>query len=366
MTIGFSVGLTQEDIDENTSSLFDLDGDTGVRTEVSVGSDEDTIVILVEGTEVAVFHDDHLILDFKDKGFASFGGAPGNERCAFTTINSTGLDWCNQQVGDMGSAFYTMRKSLGTIDNPLPLTDGIRIGGIGAIGFDGTTIDNADQGTGYVGGELTATAVGDQNAGNGGMSWSLSVTPLDEKDRILTQSWLDNGDVQLHTYPDSRDDGPSPTARHLFVGPTGIVQSGANLFLSDGPTDRLNDSTTFQGVLAVLMPDVYPAGLYEIIVSGEVSIDVTNTDYEGRIFQDGNRLGQTVRWEGKDAAGAGIAVDGDNSGTDQRRPLYMRRLVTLTGDEGVNGFFYNHAPTANGPEATIFDAIMTVEFRGPA
>jgi len=67
--------------------------------------------------------------------------------------------------------------------------------------------------------------------------------------------------------------------------------------------------------------------------------------------------------EHKDAAGAGTTVDGDNSGTDQKMPLVMRRVVTLAAGN-TDDFSYGHRPSANNVEVGTFDPVLTLEYIG--
>ena len=137
------------------------------------------------------------------------------------------------------------------------------------------------------------------------------------------------------------------------------------IYVSDSPIDTLNNVNTFETIATVSLSGNNPAGVYELIVSGEYSIDATNSDYEGLLRQEpATILGQTLRTEGKDAAGTGLAVDGDNSGTDQRKVLYMRRFVELPLNSTLE-FTYRHRPTVNGVEASVFDLILSLEFKRP-
>lgn len=96
----------------------------------------------------------------------------GRDGCSLLTIDNTGLDWCNYQIGDAGSAFQTLKRAFGTIETPLPLTEGTKIGGIGFIGFDNTNTN-----PGYVGAEISSFVTEDQTATNGGTELRFSVTP---------------------------------------------------------------------------------------------------------------------------------------------------------------------------------------------
>jgi len=115
----------------------------------------------------------------------------GVDGCSLLTIDDTGLDWCNYQIGNSGSAFQTLKKSLGTIATPLALPSGTKVGGIGFIGFDEATFN-----PGYVNTEIATVVTEDQNATSGGAELQFKVTtngtksPLTalyiEQDGVLT------------------------------------------------------------------------------------------------------------------------------------------------------------------------------------
>jgi len=386
MSLGFSVGFDEEELAANTISLLDQDRDTGVIVESVPGADEDRIDFVIRGEVIAsifngqitIFNDtagtapnitirdnESILFNFRNEAIAHMGGIEnGFRQCIFGTVDQTGLDWCNHQVGDAGSAFYTMKKSLGTIANPTALTDGTKIGGIGAIANDGTNLFEAAQGAGYVGGELASIARGNQTAANGGMEWHISVTPEGTKDRVIGQTWLPSGDVQFNQYPNSRDDGATPTGKVAYLGPGGELRFGnPRIIVVDAADDRIHDSNaTFETVATVTAPGG-PAGRYMLTITGEYSADITNTDYEGQLTQNGTQLGERVKVEPKDAAGAGTTVDGDNSGTDQKMPLVMRRVVTLAAGN-TDDFSYGHRPSANNVEVGTFDPVLTLEYIG--
>lgn len=95
----------------------------------------------------------------------------GRDGCSVLTIDDTGLDWCNYQVGNSGSAFQTLKKSNGTVALPTALLSGNKIGGIGFIGEDEATSN-----PGYVGAEIASFVTEDQNATSGGAELRFLVT----------------------------------------------------------------------------------------------------------------------------------------------------------------------------------------------
>ena len=353
---GSSTGITEEDvadfISQEVSGLFDRDGDTGVRTESEPGTDEDVLQFVINGIVVAEF--------FPSAGTINFGNKPGSI-CVFETNDDSGRDWCNHQVGNLGSAFSILKKSLGTIANPLPLTDGEKIGGRAFQAFNGTNNE-------YISAELAAFTVGNQNATEGGAEVRMSITEDGTDFRFTSQIWLDDGDIEFGDYPQSRDDGWTDRAHHGRDAQGGMDQSRilvpGQVVAFVGPEDDLNDTTDFEQVLSISMPGDLPAGRYEIEAKALVSIDATNSDYESRLVRGSVQLGKEWRREGKDAAGVGTAVDGDNSGTDQSPSMNLSKVEVLPANS-TETYSYEHRATANNVEATCFDLNLRIVYLGP-
>ena len=353
---GSSTGITEEDVADflanEVSGLFDRDGDTGFRTESEPGADEDLFQFVIDGVVVAEF--------FPSAGTINFGNKPGSI-CVFETNDDSGRDWCNHQVGNLGSAFSILKKSLGTIANPLPLTDGQKIGGRAFQAFNGTNNE-------YISAELSAFAVGNQNATEGGVEVRMSVTQDGTNTPIISQVWLDDGDIEFGDYPQSRDDGWTDRAYHGRDAQGGMDQSRVlvpgQIVALVGPEDDLNDTTTFEQVLSISMPGNLPAGRYEVEAKALVSIDATGADYESRLSRDTVQIGPTFRREGKDAGGGGTAVDGDNSGTDQRPAMWLGKIEPLPANS-TQTYNYQHRSSVNAVEATCFDLTLRIVYIGP-
>ena len=139
--------------------------------------------------------------------------------CSVATIDDRGYDWCNWQIGNNGSAFTSSKKSLGTKANPTPLTAGTKIGGWGFVGDDGVTPSQGSPG--YVGAEVSAFAIGDQNATNGGTRLQVDVTPENTKSRTTILTTDTQGRFVLPTISTS---GEAQAA--LYVDPQGVLQQG--------------------------------------------------------------------------------------------------------------------------------------------
>lgn len=82
-----------------------------------------------------------------DSGVLTINTAP-ETFSLFHTVDDGGRDWVNEQIGTLGSAFFSFRRALGTIASRLALTSGTKIAGFSASGFNGTDygIGNAEIG----------------------------------------------------------------------------------------------------------------------------------------------------------------------------------------------------------------------------
>ena len=136
-----------------------------------------------------------------------------NTGCSIRTVDDTGLDWCNEQYGNSGSAFTILKKALGTIASPVALGVGDKIGGWGFIAFD-----NATSNPGYVGTEISSFSTDAQDAANGGTDLRMSVTPSGTKSPLTIFSTENNGDIVFNQYPDTRDDGATDKALYTTAG----------------------------------------------------------------------------------------------------------------------------------------------------
>lgn len=150
----------------------------------------------------------------------AFGGAADeilflSDGCVAEFIDTTGLDFCNTQIGpSAGSAFYIAKRALGTIDTPLPVTDQLKIGGYSFLAFDGVT-----SGPGYVGAEISSTAQGDQNGTNGGANLWFSVTEQGTKIETLALEIEDDGTLSVAAQTDYElkvlDDDDIPNKKYV-------------------------------------------------------------------------------------------------------------------------------------------------------
>ena len=145
--------------------------------------------------------------------------------CVLQTINELGQDWCNWQIGNSGSAFTIAKRSFGTLETPLPLTDGVKIGGFAFIGEDGEPLPTGPAGSpGYVGAELAGITFGTQTATNGGTGIMISVTAENEKSRQSVLGTDSETNIILPNYPNTRNDA-TPAINFLHTDPTGKLIS---------------------------------------------------------------------------------------------------------------------------------------------
>ena len=203
--------------------------------------------------------------------------------CSVATIDDRGYDWCNWQIGNNGSAFTSSKKSLGTKANPTPITAGTKIGGWGFVGDDGVTPSQGSPG--YVGAEVSAFALGDQNSTNGGTRLQVDVTPENTKSRTTILTTDDQGRFVLPTISTS---GEAQTA--LYVDPQGILQQGT---IPAGATvldenDLASESTT-QAPSQSSVKTYIDNKLYRAIQIN-ISAAQNGTDYDVSFINDGEAV----------------------------------------------------------------------------
>ena len=284
--------------------------------------------------------------------------APAGDESGFGYVDSTGLNFTNTQIGTIGTAFISNQRARGTIDAPEDLQDG---DGVGWYMFS-AMINN---GTFFQAVSGINASVNINDDGDISSVLNFGVKRASDQNPTTAGAFLDNHDFQLTAYPSTRDDGISPTGKYLYVDAQGILRFGViSVYVVDTPDDDINQTDAFEQIAQVDAPGNGPAGWYELIISGEYSIDAVSADYEGEVRQGTTVLGRTVRTEGKDAGGGGIATDGDNSGTDQRKPLYIRRLLQLP-ENSTASFNYRHRSSNDGVEASTFDIVFSLEFKRP-
>ena len=139
--------------------------------------------------------------------------------CIFRTIDDSGADWCNEQIGTNGSAFMILKKALGTIASPTAVTNGTKIGGFAFVGEDEFTT-----GVGYVGAEVASFAIQDHSETIGASRLELSATGTGSKTREVFLQSNNNAEPNLPQFLNSRNDGSTENA--LYTDQFGNLQHG--------------------------------------------------------------------------------------------------------------------------------------------
>lgn len=215
--------------------------------------------------------------------------------CFIDFIDDSGLDFCVEQVGGSGSAFYIAKKSLGTIASPTAVLDGTKVGGYSFLAYDGGATSNP----GYVGAQMAGRAVGDQTALNGGMRMVFEVTPQDTKSAITALEIEDDGTLNVSAQTDYEtkvtDDDDIPNKKYVDdklvaadLSTVSVRRTGSLNPIPTGWTDFDWDTTDEQNNTAVIeytgTPadeiDIKEAGLYwvEWAVSADDECDIRLTN----------------------------------------------------------------------------------------
>lgn len=272
-------------------------------------------------------------------------------------MNTTGQSVTNTQIGTTESAFNFARRARGT---PTALEVLQNNDVIGWYAFSGYSDNNSYQSVSGTQGVYIVSGT-NQNAGN----LNFMVKRFTDTNPTIAGSFKENHDLNLTAYVSSRDDGYSATLKYAYFDTSGNLKFGPiHVYEIAGPEDDINNTTAFETVLTVSKSASTPAGFYELVATGTYSYDNANTNYECRVLQGTTQLGQLVSVEPKDAAGVGTAVDGSNSGTDNKAPLYIRRIVQLS-EASTQTFSFQHRSTQNSVEASIFDLLLTLELKKP-
>jgi len=224
------------------------------------------------------------VFDLGNDGIATLGNV--NDACVFKTVNSTGKDWCNHQIGTSGSAFIALKKSGGAIGATTPLSDGSKIGAVGFIADNGEP-DPAPPGSpGYVGAELQAFAVGTQDADEGGAEMRAVVTEQGTQTPITSQIWTDDGDIILPEYPETRKDGL--TSKALYTGPNGEVLHDSirqlMSFRQSGRIYKYNDERWI-----CVHDDLYNDNYYQMVENANTGTDpLLEWEHQGIMVSPGD------------------------------------------------------------------------------
>ncbi len=195
--------------------------------------------------------------------------------CSIQTIDDTGLDWCNFQVGSAGSAFTILKKANGTIASPLPLLSGDKIGGWGFVPVDGVTTD-----PGYVSAEIAAFCTEDQDGSSGGTEIRFLTTANTTKSEQIVMRMLNSGVLTVQDQTDYETkiiglDDAIPNVKYvddkLIQGDLATVSVRRTTSLNPIPTTWTDfdwDTTDEQNNTAVLEYTGTPADEIEIKEAG--------------------------------------------------------------------------------------------------
>lgn len=136
------------------------------------------------------------------------------------SVNDTGADWVNWQIGTAGSSYTILKRSLGTIAAPTALTSGTKIGGWGFLADHGT-VNATNQ---NVSAEISAWANGDQSTSNHGGRLAVNIVPLNSTISKVILETTDTGEFKLNDYLSTRNDGTA--LRALYTDATGVLKNG--------------------------------------------------------------------------------------------------------------------------------------------
>lgn len=201
---------------------------------------EDGSVVIYNGTNFTTT--DSLIID--------------ENNCSIGTVDDRGYDWCNWQIGTNGSSFTSNKKSLGTKETPTAITNTTKIGGWGFIGDDGVTPTGGSPG--YVGAEISAYAIGDQNASNGGTRLQIDVTKQGEKTPTTIFNTDNTGQIILPNVAGNRG-----SAQFLYLDSNNTLLAATKPFILDEDTFTSNSSDqapSQQSTKVYVDNNVYQAG----------------------------------------------------------------------------------------------------------
>lgn len=133
-------------------------------------------------------------------------------------------------------------------------------------------------------------------------------------------------------------------------------------FNSSLPAPVGNNGTAFLTALE-LEVDIVEAGNYQLEIFTVTSNNAATDDFRLQVLQDNDVL-TNIQIEHKDVGGAGIVVTNlqggtFNSGTNQRVPYPLRKIVPLTA--GTHVFEIQIACGLAGSEATLYEADIQLE-----
>ncbi len=314
MSTGFSTGLTEEDVDDQIAATPAGTVAISVTLEDAAVAGGPHVTMNFTGSGVTISDSGSGIMDIDIPGGGSspwtttgtvidYGGleidsAPG-AACGVDYINDTGADFCNTQIGGTGSAFWLSRKAQGTIAAPTVMSDGDKIGGYGFAAYGDT---------GYnVNGEIASYSVGPQSDTEAGSRIVFDTTNSGSLVRVTALELAEDGDVQIPQYPDTREDGASPSGKYLFTDALGVIQSGT-------PKSKVSWQNSGRFYLytderwVTDSDDNYGFGYYQFAESGGTGVNpIQEWEHQGHMLQKGETLKKFILNARTNTSGNGVS-----------------------------------------------------------
>ena len=199
--------------------------------------------------------------------------------CAANFIDTTGLDFCNTQIGPAaGSAFYIGQRALGTIAAPTAVSSGLKLAGYSAAGYDGTDY--------YVGAEMSSYANEAFNGTDGGTRTEFLTTPNGTQAAVVrlnieADGTLNTGDtVDYELLVTADDDIPNKLYADRRQWDWSVARNAANQ--GNQLLRRQNGTPTN------LTPYIaYVDATIDAISAGHDPNDATNPDWDFQVLVNG-------------------------------------------------------------------------------
>lgn len=267
----------------------------------------------------------------------------GGLGCIFETVNDTGADWCNEQVGSLGSAYAYFRKSNGTVNARAALLSGEKIGGLGFSAHHGIDGDVA------IGAEIAVYTKGDQASSNHGARMDFRVAAQGAAEQHVAMRLDHNGSLRLLDY-----NGSGEVA--LLCDQNGKIKRGsaASAFGQHFQHNEGGDESTGTDSIVALALTSEPlsAGTYRIMCHYKWAYNSTGSDFYASLLIDGTKIGESHRQEPKDSASGGFG------GTDQRHTAsFLVYQDFATGDTPLIQLWFRGT---GGSTATVRNPLIEI------
>lgn len=353
VTVDDSGGL----FDDGKECGFIIFGAVGGVTSIDDLSDVDTTTISPVFGNILLWDNSNWI----PSETTTFRFTVNDGTCVANFIDTTGLDFCNTQIGPAaGSAFYIGQRALGTIATPTAVTSGLKLAGYAASGFDGTSY--------YVGSELQYFATEPFNGTDGGTRAAITVTPNGTKSSIVALNLEQDGTLNVSGVTDYEtqvtDDDDIPNLKRITdIRARGYVES-------NGSSDNTINYNT------VGATKVQYSGTSNTDGSGLITWNVANDSFDvtftGRVrIQYNNPFvtsaargyleGHVIRDRGGATVQKGFCFGYTrNSGTDALRGAIQAftEFDCISGDQ----FFVEMQRPPDGGSTTVHNMVEIAEF----